>query len=156
MTTYAEKLRDPRWKKLRQKIIDREQGRCEFCPNVQELPLHVHHEYYEYGREPWEYPPDSLRCVCEDCHKMLQAEMNETRDIIKMMNSDRTLRNLLFSFHQVLKEGMFECTNDLPTMNKKQAIWALFQAAKNGMMEFRKIRLNNHFKLIDATKKEAK
>ncbi|REC42031.1 hypothetical protein DRF69_12775 [Chryseobacterium sp. 5_R23647] len=22
-----------------------------------------------YGREPWEYPLDTLRCLCRDCHE---------------------------------------------------------------------------------------
>jgi len=31
--------------------------------------LHVHHTFYESGREPWEYPDESLKTICDNCHK---------------------------------------------------------------------------------------
>jgi len=32
----------------------------------------MHHSYYEKGLAPWEYPDESLHCLCEDCHKQTQ------------------------------------------------------------------------------------
>ena len=34
--------------------------------------MHVHHGYYEKGLAPWEYPEQSLHCLCEKCHKKAQ------------------------------------------------------------------------------------
>lgn len=33
--------------------------------------LHVHHTYYQDGKEPWQYPDDSLCTLCWDCHELL-------------------------------------------------------------------------------------
>lgn len=35
-----------------------------------EYTLHVHHAYYDKGREPWEYDVLTLHCVCEHCHEL--------------------------------------------------------------------------------------
>ena len=64
--TYSEKLRDHRWQKKRNYILNRAQNKCEDCNS--NLKLQIHHCYYMYGYEPWEYPYDSLRCLCEICH----------------------------------------------------------------------------------------
>jgi Leu/Phe-tRNA-protein transferase len=31
-------------------------------------PLHVHHKYYESGKEPWDYDERALLTLCESCH----------------------------------------------------------------------------------------
>jgi hypothetical protein len=65
--TYSQKLRDPRWIKKRDTIKERAGFKCEDCNNEQNLQ--VHHCYYLYDFEPWEYPYDALRCLCAQCHK---------------------------------------------------------------------------------------
>ena len=65
--TYAEKLQDPRWKKKRLSILDRDGSRCVVCGS--RVSLQIHHCYYVSQRMPWEYPNDSLVTVCDDCHK---------------------------------------------------------------------------------------
>jgi hypothetical protein len=71
--TYSEKLKDPRWQKLRLEVMNRENFRCEDCGGGK-LTLHVHHNYYAPGRNPWEYPTASLSCLCEACHKQRSAD----------------------------------------------------------------------------------
>ena len=66
--TYSEKLRDPRWQKMRLKIMDRDQFTCQSCFS-QTKTLNVHHEKYATGRDPWEYPVEQLVTLCESCHK---------------------------------------------------------------------------------------
>lgn len=65
--SYLDKLRDPRWQKLRLKILERDEWACRFCGDS-ESTLNVHHKWYIPDREPWEYPEDSLLTLCEDCH----------------------------------------------------------------------------------------
>jgi 5-methylcytosine-specific restriction endonuclease McrA len=33
--------------------------------------LHVHHKYYQKGRNPWEYPNEALTTLCWHCHEEL-------------------------------------------------------------------------------------
>ena len=65
--TYSEKLRDPRWQKMRLQVLERDDWRCSNCED-ESRTLHVHHIYYEAGKEPWEYPIEALTSLCEDCH----------------------------------------------------------------------------------------
>lgn len=81
--SYHEKLLDPRWQKKRLEIMERAGFKCEQCWDKTKT-LHVHHSYYERGCDPWDYPSDSLYCLCEDCHlkvteklKKLQMEIGK-------------------------------------------------------------------------------
>ena len=65
--TYSEKLRDPRWQKTRLEIMSRDRFQCVKCFS-ETTTLTVHHFYYISGREPWEYPSESMHTLCRDCH----------------------------------------------------------------------------------------
>lgn len=65
--TYSEKLKDPRWQKKRLEILERDNWSCRYCGD-KESTLHVHHEHYIKGCEPWEADECSLTTLCEDCH----------------------------------------------------------------------------------------
>ena len=67
MPTYSEKLKDPRWQKMRLKVLDRDDWACQICGD-NESTLHVHHRYYKKGCNPWDYPMESLVVLCEGCH----------------------------------------------------------------------------------------
>ncbi len=71
--TYSEKLKDPRWQKKRLEILERDKWTCQWCGDTQ-ATLHVHHECYEKGEEPWDTWSELLTTVCETCHKV-QHEM---------------------------------------------------------------------------------
>jgi len=64
---YGEKLRDPRWQRLRLEIMQRDEWTCQKC-GAKDRTLHVHHTRYLKGRNPWDYPPELLLTLCEDCH----------------------------------------------------------------------------------------
>jgi len=66
--SYRDKLKDPRWQKLRLKIFERDKFRCQYCRDTKET-LHVHHLEYISGCDPWDYPLESLITVCESCHE---------------------------------------------------------------------------------------
>lgn len=72
MKTYSEKLRDPRWQKLRLEIMERDRFQCRLCRDT-EKTLNVHHSFYSKGWNPWDYPNASLVTACEDCHKLIEA-----------------------------------------------------------------------------------
>lgn len=65
-SNYDELLRDPRWKKRRKQIINRDNKTCTQCGSTKNL--RVHHIYYVEGAMPWEYPDEALVTLCETCH----------------------------------------------------------------------------------------
>lgn len=69
--SYFELLNHPKWQKKRLEILQAANFRCEDCASP-DKPLHVHHSYYEKNLKPWDYPTQSLHCLCEDCHKAAQ------------------------------------------------------------------------------------
>lgn len=85
---YAEKLKDPRWKAKREEILRRDNYTCRGCgakdpdpPEPEEdgyvpedldspepIILEVHHKWYEWGKDPWDYPGSCLITLCDMCH----------------------------------------------------------------------------------------
>jgi len=66
-TKYSDKLKDPRWQKVRLKVFERDEWTCQICFG-KESQLKVHHKYYIQGKEPWDYSRDALVTLCEKCH----------------------------------------------------------------------------------------
>ncbi len=73
---YSEKFKDPRWQKKRLKILERDEFTCQSCFD-NESTLHVHHKYYEYGKDPWDYNNEALVTLCEDCHEYETKNMKK-------------------------------------------------------------------------------
>lgn len=94
--TYYEKLRDPRWQRKRLEIMQREHFSCERCGSDGDT-LNVHHSYYEKGHDPWEYPSDSLHCLCESCHEYAGSIMQELHRTIGKLSLSDTERLLGFA-----------------------------------------------------------
>jgi hypothetical protein len=65
--TYYEKLKDPRWQKLRLEVFERNKWTCFDC-GAKDRQLHAHHAYYEKGLEPWDYDANMIMCLCDKCH----------------------------------------------------------------------------------------
>lgn len=72
MSKYAEKLRDPRWQRMRLKVMERDGFACQGCGDTR-TTLNVHHKQYVRGCDPWEYPTSALETLCENCHKAHHA-----------------------------------------------------------------------------------
>lgn len=86
--TYFELLKHPEWQKMRLVVMERERFECEQCGDKSKT-LNVHHTYYEKGLKPWEYPAETLRCLCEDCHKLAeQLRLELLRAIGRMSIED--------------------------------------------------------------------
>lgn len=69
MATYSEKLKDPRWQKLRLQVLQRDDFTCQYCGEKTKT-LHVHHLCYPKSRNPWDVDDDALLTVCCDCHSI--------------------------------------------------------------------------------------
>jgi len=67
MTTYKEKLKNPRWQKKRLEILERDNWECQNCGETKKT-LCVHHRTYFLNRDPWEYENKIFITLCEDCH----------------------------------------------------------------------------------------
>ena len=67
--SYYEKLRDPRWQRKRLEVLERDGWACQLCDENTKT-LNVHHRLYEKGRDPWDYPVETLVTLCEDCHEL--------------------------------------------------------------------------------------
>lgn len=64
---YSDKLKDPRWQKMRLEILNRDEFSCQRCGDS-ESTLHVHHLSYEKGKEPWDYVLENFMTLCQSCH----------------------------------------------------------------------------------------
>lgn len=68
MSSYSDRLKDPRWQRRRLEILQRSDFSCEACEAKDKI-LHVHHKLYRKGAMPWEYEDHELQALCEKCHE---------------------------------------------------------------------------------------
>lgn len=71
--SYSELLKDPRWQRRRLEVFERAGFTCEDC-DAADKTLHAHHCLYRPNCDPWDYPLDELRCLCEVCHDLRGPE----------------------------------------------------------------------------------
>lgn len=76
---FAAKFKDPRWQRVRLQVMERDQFMCRKCGD-KDSTLNVHHCFYEWGNDPWDYPIPSLITLCEGCH---EAETQYSADVKK-------------------------------------------------------------------------
>lgn len=65
--TYADKRKNPRWQRFKLEMHNLHGWLCCRCGEA-DVCLHLHHKQYLPGREPWEYPPELMETLCENCH----------------------------------------------------------------------------------------
>jgi hypothetical protein len=78
------KFKDPRWQRKRLEVMRREDFACQHC-GTKEATLNVHHSYYKKDLAPWEYPDESLRCLCENCHLLVSPVWGWLREAFGML-----------------------------------------------------------------------
>ena len=62
---YLQVIQSPRWRWMKQRLIEVRGSKCEGCAEVG-CSLEMHHDTYErLGREL----PSDLRLLCRDCHR---------------------------------------------------------------------------------------
>lgn len=90
--TYADKLKDVRWQKIRLNIFERDNWTCQASDcKAQTNTLNVHHLEYIPGIEPWEYPLDMLTSLCDTCHK----KENERDELEKHLATTLKMKGFL-------------------------------------------------------------
>ena len=77
MSSYSQKLADPRWQEVRERVLERDGHKCCWCGKSKEK-LHVHHNFYQWGSEPWEYADEDLQTLCATCHE----SVTYTKDLL--------------------------------------------------------------------------
>jgi len=86
--SYSLKLKDPRWQKKRLEILDRDQFTCTKCGD-DETELHVHHHYYVYNKELWDYDDNALSTLCTSCHRIETERINIVKEYLRGYRYDR-------------------------------------------------------------------
>ena len=99
--TYSQKLRDPRWQKLRLRILERDNWTCQSCRSTTKT-LQVHHLYYA-KRDPWDYPDSCYQTLCEDCHKTRHELTNKASDALRM-----SIRNVSTAKLEAVAQSLME------------------------------------------------
>lgn len=67
---------------MRLLVLQRDKFACTNCGSPDKT-LHVHHLAYKKGRDPWEYDPEMLVTLCEECHK--QVEETQVRQCEELL-----------------------------------------------------------------------
>jgi hypothetical protein len=104
--SYFEKLKDPRWQKLRLEIMQRDGFACVNCGD-KDSTLHVHHKFYRKGAAPWEYLDDALETLCEACHQNITDALEEIQESLGLLNHSQisNLAALIPSIRGILRES---------------------------------------------------
>ena len=66
---YNDQLNMPQWKAFREFIFVVRGRKCESCGKP--TNLHVHHREYIKNRYAWEYLPNDVMVLCNDCHRYI-------------------------------------------------------------------------------------
>lgn len=66
---FWELYKHPKWQKKRLEVMQAAGHRCERCGD-DEHELQIHHGFYARNRKPWEYPNETLFCLCKECHEI--------------------------------------------------------------------------------------
>lgn len=106
--SYSDKYEDPRWKALRVRLFHSEQYLCNDCGNCHEggKGLELHHCWYEYGKEPWDYPDDCFLVLCRKCHGTRQKIQNSALVVLGQLSRLLSVDELkVLTFELVAKKA---------------------------------------------------
>lgn len=104
---YIEKLKDPRWQKMRLQILERDNWTCQDCGETT-VTLNVHHRYYLRNADPWEYPEKALITLCEDCHERETEYRPEADQLLLRVLRERELYALEIGAFATALRKLFE------------------------------------------------
>ncbi len=117
MSDYSEKLKDPRWQKMRLMILERDGWKCRNC-GAEDKTLHVHHLAYSPGVEPWNYDIDILETLCEECHEAESLNRQEWEyQLLKQLK--------LWGFRWINIKDIAECFQKGKRANIAACTWVL-------------------------------
>lgn len=109
MSTYSEKLRDPRWQKKRLQILNRDNFTCQWCQDT-ESTLHIHH--LKYKGDPWDIEDEFLITLCETCHQYIDEDYHGAgAKLIAAFKSKAFASEHLLKLSDAVKKG---CLTGIP------------------------------------------
>jgi len=86
---------------------------CEDCKASSRV-LDVHHCYYIFGLEPWQYPYDALKALCRECHQ-------------KRTEIEKVFRASLQSFTLSEIKILHESLSIIPSNYSKKNFFSFFE-----------------------------
>ena len=89
--SYAKKLQNPLWQKKRLEILQRDEFMCLHC-GCHDKELHVHHRWYQFGKDIWDYPDTCFETLCFECHEYIEMNIKDSTSDIQVLLR-RTLLN---------------------------------------------------------------
>jgi hypothetical protein len=92
VSDFWEQYKRPEWQKKRLEVMESAGFACQECYSETNT-LTVHHTFYVRGRKPWEYPNDSLQCLCKECHEKRTQAAAELKLMIGQLD-EMDLRRL--------------------------------------------------------------
>jgi hypothetical protein len=117
MSTYSDKLKDPRWQKKRLEILERDNYSCNDCGTGLNggKTLHVHHKEYIFGKDPWDYSEENFITLCEGCHA---ARHNIVPDLMEKPEEDFSIIAAYSVLYSALKSHIRTLFNDTDDSNR--------------------------------------
>lgn len=106
MSSYGERLKDPRWQQVRLKVFKRDDWKCICCRAASET-LNVHH--LEYGKDPWDTPVENLITLCAECHSNFEGEIKHVRSAMR----SHLKMEATWKFAELLNKGLEDELNSM-------------------------------------------
>ena len=103
---FWQKYRDRRWQKKRLRIMERAGFRCEMCGSGDpKQTLNVHHGFYRSKADPWDYPDDTLWCLCEGCHEEAGDHKHDCQ--VELARINPAFLGITFYLIRAFRSGIF-------------------------------------------------
>lgn len=131
---YSEKFKDPRWQKVRLKIFERDDFTCQNC-GAKGKTLSVHHKYYEYGMDPWDYPERSLVTLCPECHKSADLLRKSLRRELACSGKEDLIFGILGGY-KLKEEGVAFTPDNFEQFEGMLSVLCSKQLAHSGIDRF--------------------
>jgi hypothetical protein len=82
--TYSKKLQNPLWQKKRLEILQRDEFQCIHC-GCNDKELHVHHRWYQFGKDIWDYPDSCFETLCFECHEYVEMCIKDSTSDMQLI-----------------------------------------------------------------------
>jgi hypothetical protein len=144
---YSKLLKKKEWKQKRLEILNRDDFTCQDClrKDIGGKNLQVHHNYYIFGKLPWEYNDDAYITLCRYCHmkehNMVSGKYDVEKDYKEL--EDKKPIKILEIKHQDIKSTKKKKKNKKDKKKEK-----LTYAQKKAVKYVKKIKLNSRDKKL--------
>jgi hypothetical protein len=81
---YSKKLQNPNWQRKRLEILQRDNFKCILC-NSDNKELHVHHRWYQFGKNIWDYPDNCFETLCFECHEYIETNIKDSTSDLQVI-----------------------------------------------------------------------